>query len=647
MMLFEPGRIGRLSLKNRIVMAAMGVGSLAEPDGRLSERLIDYYVARAKGGTGLILTGNARITRRIEQPPDILFGRNLMIDHDIYLARFNQLAEAVHDYGARIAVHLLAGVGRNAPPGMLKVVGAVGPSANPAFFDPKVIARELSTEEVEDLVMAFESAARIVREAGIDGIEINHHGGYLLDEFTSPLWNRRTDKYGGDLDGRLRFSLETVEAVKKGAGADFPVIVKISLTHYIPGGRGIEEGLKIARRLEAAGVDALDIDAGCYDVRYWPNPPTTQPMGCMVDLAAMVKREVRIPVIAVGKLGDPELAENVLREGKADFIGLGRPLLADPDWANKVRERRTEDICPCVGDHDGCHRRFSERKFPSCTVNPACGAERELAIRPAEKKKFVLVVGGGPGGMEAARVASLRGHRVSLWEKGEALGGNLIPASVPAFKAEYRVLIRYLSTQIRKLGVEIGLGREATAEQIAAAKPDAVFIATGSGPAYPDIPGIKGKTVLTAVDLLLGKGEAGESVVVIGGGLTGCEAALYLAQKGSKVTIVEVLGSLMQDVYSINRSHIERLLADQAVKILTHSRPLEITDQKVTVADLQGRITMLEADTVVLAAGHKGDNGLSDILQGKVPELYPIGDCLQPRRVMDAIWEGFRLARLV
>jgi len=648
MKLFEPGNIGTLSLKNRIVMAAISVGSLAEPDGRLSERLIDYYVARAKGGTGLIITGNARITREIEQPERTLFGRNLMADNEIYIGRFEQLAEAVHDYGAKVAVQLLAGVGRNAPPGMLKFVGAVGPSPNPAFFDRTVTARALAKEEVEHLISSFESAARLLWDAGIDGVEINHHGGYLLDEFTSPLWNRRTDEYGGDLEGRLRFSLRAIDAVKKGAGPNFPLIVKLSLTHRIPGGREIDEGLEIARRFEKAGVDALDIDSGCYDVRYWTNPPTTQPMGCMADLAAMVKKEVSIPVIAVGKLGIPDLAEQALKEGKADFISMARPLLADPEWPQKVEAGRTEDICPCIGDHDGCHKRFSDRKFLSCTVNPACGREKEFAITPAERKKRILVVGGGPAGMEAARVATLRGHRVILWEKGSALGGNLIPAAVPNFKAEYRTLIEYLSGQIKKLRVEIKLNEEATAEKIEAMKPDVLFLATGSKPAIPEIAGIEGKNVVTAVDLLLGKrNTAGKSVVVIGGGIIGCETALFLAEKGGMVNIVEELAGLMRNVYSINRAHVEKLLLDHDVKVFTCTRALEITEQGVRVADKMGVYRTIEADTVVLAAGAKAEDSLWKILKGRVPKVYPIGDCVLPRKAIDAIWEGFRIARII
>lgn len=643
MKLFEPGKIGKLSIKNRILMCPMGVGGLEEPQGGLSQRGIDYYVARAKGGTGLIITGLTRVSREIEPPLE----DKLIIDSKTCVTWLNELAEAVHDYGAKVAIQLTAGLGRVATLDLLKIAGAVAPSALPAFEDPTIMTRELSTEEIERLVHAFEFSAEILRLAGIDAVELHGHEGYLFDQFMTALWNKRTDKYGGDLEGRLRFPVEVIEAIKRGAGADFPVIFRFGLKHYIDGGREIEEGLEIARRLEAAGADAFEVDAGCYETWYWAHPPTTLPPGCMVDMAQMAKRVVKVPVIAVGKLGYPELAERVLQEGKADFICLGRALLADPEWPNKVKKGRLEDIRPCIGCHEGCLKRVFDVKYLSCAVNPATGMEREFTIKPAEKKKTVLVVGGGASGMEAARVTALGGHKVTLWEKGDALGGNLIPASVPDFKQDYRRLINFLSTQIKKLDVTIELAKEATTELILEMKPDVVFIATGSTSIVPEIPGVGKKMVVTAVDLLLGKQEAGKSVVVVGGGLIGCETALYLAQKGKKLTIVEMLDGVMLDMYSANRMHLLKLLADADVNILTETKCLEIRDNGITIADKYGKRSTLEADTVVLAVGLKSNEGLLEALKDKIPEVYAIGDCVEPRKVINAIWEGFRTARLV
>ncbi|UCG82506.1 MAG: FAD-dependent oxidoreductase [Dehalococcoidia bacterium] len=637
MKLFEPGKIGKLCVKNRIVMAAMNIagGGLLEPDGRLSQQGIDYYVTRAKGGAGLIITSTATVNRDAELSLSNVFPYTMMVDKSMYMARLSILADAVHDYGARLAVSISA----MGPRG-----GA--PSALPSVIDPRFKTRELTLEEIEGIVRAFGIAAAMLRGAGVDAVELNGHLGItLLDQFMTARSNVRTDKYGGNLEGRLRFAMEVTEAVKKGAGSDFPIIYKYGLKHYLDGGREIEEGLEIARRLEAAGADAITADAGCWETTYIVHAPTTQPPGLNVDMAVMAKKAVTIPVMAVGKLGYPELAESVLQQGKADFIMMGRPLLADPEWPHKVREGRLDDIRPCLGCLEGCMGRGG--KYLSCTVNPTVGIESELTIEPAEIKKTVLVVGGGPGGMEAARVAALRGHRVTLWEKDDALGGNLIPASVPGFKQDYARLIDYLSIQIEQLGVAVELGREATVELIQKMAPDIVFLATGSTPIIPEIPGIEKEKVGSATDVLLGKKEVGESVVVLGGGLVGCETALYLAQQGKKVTIVEILGSLARDMFAINRMHLMKLLIDSGVRILMETTVSEITDDGVVIIDKDGKNNKLESDSVVLALGLKPNRDLADALGDTVSETRIIGDCVEPRKVMDAVWEGFRFARLV
>ena len=647
MKLFERGKIGRLEIKNRIAMAPM-LTALSEPveDGRLSQRDIDFYAARAKGGTGMIITTFMRPNRRLEAS----IGEPV-VNSSRCIRWLNDLAEACHEYGAKVCVQLSPGLGRIQPPNpALPHGGTVSASPLPNFWDPNVIARELTIEEIEQLVKDFEFSCNIISSAEIDAIEIHAHQGYLVDEFVTALWNKRTDKYGGDLDGRLRLPLELVEAAKRGAGADFPITYRYGLTHYLDGGREIEEGLEIARRLEAAGVDGLNIDAGCYETNNRAQPPTTQPPGLLVDLAEMTKKAVNTPVITVGKLGYPELAEGVLQEGKADFIALGRPLLADPEWANKVKEGRLEDIIPCIGCHEGCLRRCLGGKHISCAVNPATGMERESAITPAERKKSVLVVGGGPAGMEAARVATLRGHKVTLWEKGYALGGNLIPASIPNFKQDYKRLLDYLITQIKKLGVTTKLGMEATPELIQEMKPDVVFVATGATPIIPEYLGMekgieKGK-VVTGVDALLGKKEIGESVVIIGGGLVGCETALYLAQKGKKVTVI-ARHAAMRDMWWINAKDLQEKLDDAKVKVLSYTNVLEITDEGIVIADEQGKRSTLEADSIVLAVRLEPHRELLEAVQDKLPEVYAIGDCAQPRMVLNAIWEGFRSARLI
>lgn len=663
MKLFESGKIGTLSLKNRIVMDALNI-QLATPvdEAALSQRAIDFYVARAKGGAGLIKTTFMRPNRKLE----FSIGEPV-VNSERCVSWLNDLAEAVHDYGAKVCVQLTPGLGRiPTPKPWLPYGGLVGPSPLPSFREPNgqlpalgpgrypargekyITTRELTTGEIEELVRDFEFSAKIIRLADIDAIEIHSHQGYLLDEFLTALWNKRTDKYGGDLDGRLRLALELVEAVKRGAGPDFPTLFKFPLTHYLEEGRDIEEGLQIARRLEAAGVNALTINGGCYETYNRAQPATTRPRGCWVELAEMTKKVVNIPVIAVGKLGYPDLAERVLQEGKADFIGLGRYLLADPEWSNKVRERRAEDIIPCLGCHEGCIARVRKFQRIGCAVNPATGVEKELAINPAGKRKSVLVIGGGPAGMEAARVSTLRGHKVTLWERQSILGGNLIPAAVPDFKDDYKLLIDYLSIQIKKLGVTVELNKEATSDLIQSFNPEVVIVATGATHVIPDIEGIeKGMgrgRVITSVDVLLGKKEIGKSVVIMGAGLIGCETALYLAQKGKKVTIAGGRRLAHNMVWG-NALDLIKLLDDNHVKILRNSHVQRITEAGVVMAN---QPVEEKADTIVLAVGMKSNNKISvETLINRIPEVYAIGDCVKPRLVLSAIWEGYRTARLI
>lgn len=669
MKLFEKGKIGRLTLKNRIIMDAINI-QLATPveEGGLTQRAIDFYVARAKGGAGFIKTTFMRPNRKLE----FSIGEPV-INSERCISWLNDLAEAVHDYGAKVCVQLSPGLGRiPAPKPNLPHGGLIGPSPIPSVRDPEgrpprlgpgrypaiaeryVITRELTLEEIQEIVKDFEFSSKIVALADIDAIEIHAHMGYLLDEFMTALWNKRTDKYGGDLNGRLRFAFELVEAIKRGAGPDFPVLFKYPLTHYLEGARDISEGLEIARKLEAAGVDALTINSGAYETYDRFQPPSTGPRGCAVDVAEMTKKVVNIPVIAIGKLGYPDLAEKVLQEGKADFISLARPFLADPEWPNKVKEGRAKDIRPCIYCHDGCVGRVRKYQRIGCSVNPAAGVEKELAITPAEKKKSVLVIGGGPAGMEAARVSALRGHKVTLWEKEDRLGGQLIPASVPDFKEDYRLLLDHLCTQIKKVGVTIKLKKEATSEEIKKFKPDVVFVATGAMPIIPEIGGLKREmergSAINALDVLLGKGEVGESVVVIGGGLIGCETALYLAQKGKKVTIVKgrPIETLSSDMNWINALHLIKLLDENHVKILDNHRALGVTESGVDVANQKGEKSSLAADTIIIARGMKSTDGsFEESLKDIVHEVYNIGDCIEPRRVMEAIWEGYRKARLV
>ena len=640
MKMFEQGRIGKMVLKNRLAMAPMGTAGLADIDYGYSQRLIDFYAARAKGGVGMIISGAAVVNTDLEAGITAQLPR---LTSPAYMGRLKELCDAVHHYGAKIAIQVTPGFGRvnftHANP-----IQPISASAVPCFWDPRVTTRALTIEEIELLVKSYGISAGMAKVAGVDAIEIHGYGGYLIDQFQTALWNKRTDKYGGDLDGRLRFSMEIIGATRSAVGKDFPILYKFTPDHYIEGGRKMEEGLEIARRLEKAGVDALHVVGGCYEVWHRAIPCMYEKPGSQVHLAEAVKKLVKIPIITDGKLGHPEIAEKVIKEEKADFVALGRPLLADPEWPRKVKESRLDDITPCIGDGDGCLGRM---KYLSCTVNPTTGMEKEYALITAERRKRVLVIGGGPGGLEAARVAALRGHEVTLWEKEPRLGGKMIPASVPDFKKDIRPLIEYLSNQVNKLGVKVELMKEATLGLVQQLNPEVVIIATGGASLIPQIPGIREDKVSTAVEVLLGKKEAREIVIVAGGGMVGCETAAYLARQGKKVTIVEMMRQLIPEgINAVSMMGLLDLIKESKVEVLTKAKLLEVT-RKGAIVDTGGSKMELKADSVVLALGFKSESPLRENLEGRVPELFAIGDCVQPRNILHAVWEGFHASRLI
>ena len=627
-------------------MAPMGARGLVEPDGRFSRRAIDYYVARANGGVGLIITGLMAVDTEIERRAPSPWTPLARSDSTLYIARLNELTEAVHDYGTKIGAQLTAGYGRIARQEVVSSGWAVSPSVQPCLCDASIMTRELDIEDIERLVKAFGVAAPIVKAAGFDAIELHGHEGYLIDQFMTPCWNRRRDKYGGDLGGRLRFPLEIISSIRKAIGPDFPLIFRMAGRHHIQGGREIEESIAVAKRFEEAGVDCLHIDAGCPESKFWAHPPIYMDRGCNVDCASAIKDNVHIPVIAVGRLGYPDLAETILAEGKADFVALGRALLADPQWPKKVRNGRLHEIRPCIGDYEGCMGRIIKGKYISCAVNPQTGMEREFEIRPALEKKSILVIGGGPAGMEAARVAALRGHRVTLWEKEGQLGGNLIPASIPEFKADIKDLIAYLSHQMEILGVQIERYKEATPDSVQNENANEIIIATGAIPATPEILGSEKKNISQAIDLLRGKRETGRNVVILGGGIIGCETALWLAQKGKRVVIIETLDDVMIDIFPVNRQFMVRMLTEANVTIMTGVQSMELENGGVIVGNL-GEEKYIKADSVITATGLRPNTNLIDALKDVGISFSAIGDCVAPRNIMSAIWEGFRLARRI
>jgi len=508
----------------------------------------------------------------------------------------------------------------------------------------------LTIEEIEALIGKYIMGATITKAAGFDAVEIQGGHGYLITQFMSPYSNKREDEYGRDFEGRMRFPLGIVEGIRMVVGPDFPIIFRLSADEYVEGGLTLEDNKLIVQRLEAAGVDAISVSSGIYESPPWYSrifPAAGMPMGCNVPLAQGIKKVVKIPVIVAGKLGDPVLAEKVLREGKADLIAMGRALLADPELPRKAHEGRLDDIRPCIYCNEACIGNISRMWRISCVVNPALGREREYAIEPAKRKKRVLVVGGGPAGMEAARVASLRGHKVTLYEREKTLGGQLIAASSPPSKEPIGDLAEYLKNQIQKLGVKVKLGTEVTPALIKRLKPDVVILSTGATPVIPNIPGVRRKNVATAVDILLGRKRAGKKVVIIGGSEVGSELAWFLAEKGKKVTIVEMLGGLAMDMNMFSRFYLLDKLAELNIEMLINTTAQEVTDKGVVAIDMEGNKQVIEADTVILATGFRSNDGLERKLKGAIPEVYTIGDCVKPGKIWGAIDSASRIARLI
>ena len=641
--LFEPIKIGKLELKNRIVMPALNT-KFGTEWGAVNDRLIDYFVERAKGGVGLIIIENTCI----DWPAGKAGTNPIRADEWKFVQGLHDLAEAVQLYGTKIATQLQHPGRQGSSLTAAEGQQLVAPSEIPCLPTGAEMPHVLTIEEIEVLIGKFIMGATITKAAGCDAVEIQGGHGYLITEFMSPYTNKREDEYGRDFEGRMKFPLGIVEGIRMVVGPDFPIIFRLSADEYVEGGLTLEDNKLIVRRLEAAGVDAINVSAGIYESPPWYSkifPTAGMPVGCNVPLAQEIKKVVKIPVIVAGKLGNPVLADKVLRERKADLIAMGRPLLADPELPNKAHEGRLEDIRPCIYCNEACIGNISRFWRISCVVNPALGREREYQIEPAKKKKRVLVVGGGPAGMEAARIASLRGHKVTLYEKEKTLGGQLIAASVPQFKESIGELVEYLKNQIAKLGVKVELGAKATPALIKRLKPDVVVLATGATPGIPGIPGARANKVATATDILLGRKKAGKKVVIIGGGEVGSELAWFLAGKGKKVTIVEMLGGMAMDMNMFSRFYLMDKLAELGIEMLINTTAQEITAKGVVAVDMEGNKQVIEADTVILATGFKPDNELEYKLKGAISEVYTIGDCVKPGKIWGAIESASRIAR--
>lgn len=658
--LFTPIVINGVTVKNRIAMAPMGAFGLVDEYGCFNQRGIDYYVERAKGGTGLIISSVCKVENTVDA---VTNGLLPCVDTDPtrFVLTASELTERVHAYGAKIFLQLSMGFGRVLSPHMA-TKPPVSASAVPNYWDPSVTCREMTTEEVEFVIEKFGQGAATAKRAGFDGVEIHAvHEGYLLDQFTTAFTNRRTDKFGGDLKGRMTLPSEIVRCIKKYTSKSFPVILRFSMKscvkdfnqgglegeNYKEFGRNFEEGLEAAKILSEAGYDAFDADEGAYDAWYFAHPPIYQKHGLYLDYSEKLRKVVDKPVVVAGKLDLPDLAEEALQTKKADMVVLGRALLADPFWPKKVMEGKEKEIVPCIGCHAGCMGRGFEGKHLSCAVNPACGRERYYEIKKITEPKTAMIVGGGVAGMEAARILKLRGFDVTLYEASKQFGGNIIPGAVPDFKYDDSRLLDYYRYEMEHLGIDVKMETRVTEDMIRGAKADVIVLAVGSTIRKLNLKCSDASKLTNAVDVLLGKKECGHKVVMVGGGLVGCETALWLAQKGKDVTVVEMLDTILSSgkpVPHMNKDMLLNLMKQANVKVITSSSLLEVTDEAAVIIGKDFRKRELPADTVVEAVGFTANNQLFKELYGEVPNLYNVGDSEVASTIMDAIWTANEVA---
>ena len=631
--LFTPIKIGKIELKNRIIMPPM-IDRLAV-GGMVTEAVKDFYAARARGGVALIVLTPGIID--ISMASDIQLG----IYEDRFIPSLKELTDLVHSSGALMGIELMH-LGRQG--GEIEGYESVAPSPIP-WSPHEEVPRELTTGEVEDLVEKFAEGARRARDAGFDLVELHACHGYLLSGFLSPHTNRRTDKYGGDVEGRARLVVEIVRRIKEKLGSDFPVSCRINGADHIPGGVTLDLAPVTACLLEEAGADLIGVSSGAYGSYPVIVPPYDQPPGCNVHLAERVKEVVNVPVAVAGRLDDPWVADEVLVSGKADLIAIARGLLADPELPNKASRGEFRDIRKCIACNvciDG-----NPSQPITCTVNPEVGREKEMEILPAPRPKRVLVIGGGVAGLEAARAAALRGHRVSLYEEDKEVGGQWILAAAPPYKEDHKVFLDYLSWQVERLGVERHVGKKVTAVMVEEIDPDVVIVATGATPLVPPIPGVEREEVTTAWDVLRGNG-VGQRVLVIGGGMTGLETAEFLAQQGKEVVVVEQLKRAGADMGATVRWHLMNRLKAQKIDIFTSTQIKEIRPQgAVVVTRNSGEETWEGFDAIVLAAGVKPRNEAASRIQGRAKEVYIIGDAAETRRGLEAIRDGAEIGRKI
>jgi 2,4-dienoyl-CoA reductase-like NADH-dependent reductase (Old Yellow Enzyme family)/thioredoxin reductase len=638
--LFSPGKIGNLELKNRVVMTAMGTG-FANADGTPSERIVKYYEERAKGGVGLIVTEVTRVNDDHGKAGD----GQLAVSRDEQIEPLRKFVDHIHQYGTKIFVQLHH-PGRQNASAIIGGQPVVAPSAIPCGVMQQE-TRELTTKEVQSLVQDFINGAKRAKTAGVDGVELHGAHGYLINQFLSPYTNKRNDQYGGSFENRLRFLEEIIVGIRQECG-DYPLMVRLSVDEFLPmagvAEKGIEldEGVKMVQALEKLGIDAIDVSSGIYETMNTIVEPTSYPQGWRTHLSKAVKAAVTIPVVAANVIRKPEFAEELLESGTIDFVGIGRGLLADPEWVKKVEEGRECDIRNCIS----CLHCF-ESIFAGeleCAVNPRMG--RELLydnLKQGAAGKTVAIIGAGPAGMESARVLALRGFKPVIFEKEAVVGGQLLLANKPPQKEKIDWLIEYLENQLKQLGVEIRLNTEATVEELKKLDPYAVFVATGADAFIPGIPGADADHVFTTTDILNGSVKLQDKrIAVVGSGMTGLETAELLAEQGNNVTVFEMADVIGPGAYFQNLIDVTGKLMKLGVAMLPGHRLLEITEDKVIFEKLATKEVIEQAvDAVVLSLGVRPNRGMIDSLTANFENVKIIGDVNAPRKIAQAMKEGF------
>ncbi|MFH1951044.1 MAG: FAD-dependent oxidoreductase [Pseudomonadota bacterium] len=628
----QPLEKGNLHLKNRFVMPPM-VTTYASPDGFMTDRQIAYYAARVQGGAGLIIVEAASVSPEGKGSPNWL-----CLYDDAFIPALKSLTQSAHPYGIKIIIQL-AHAGRQTSSEITGHRPVAPSSITCAPFGENPLA--ISVEEIKAIERKFVEAALRAYEAGFDGVEIHGAHGYLIHQFLSPRTNHRSDEYGRDLTGRVRFLKEILKGLKRQLPADFIVGCRLNGEDYVRGGLHIEDTKEIAVQLSEDGISYLHISCGVAESIHMTIPPMDVEPGFLAPLAEAVKRRVSIPIIIAGRINDPHIADCLVKEGKADLISMGRALWTDPQLPLKALEGRFDEIRPCIACNQGCRRQIDR----CCLMNPETGREKGFEIHPVKQSKRLLVIGGGPAGMEFARVSSLRGHEVTIFEKSSQLGGNFRLASIPPKKTEILKGVRYLEREIRRLGVRVETEKEATPEELEKLKFDELIMAIGALPLIPPIQGAESNNVMLAEDVLLEKRSVGNRVLVIGGGMVGCEVADFLSARGKKVILTEILPDIVPHTDAPSARFLRERLRDQKVDIRTSSEVKKISKNEVSIEQKGEEKVIGPIDSVIIATGYTAQPDLIRALNSAPYRIRVIGDALEARDALWAIYEGAKLAR--